>query len=194
MNGATYSQASFHVELHKCIRRARGDQWTINFAKRLAVVSPNDHALQRALALIRVRQLLPHPRRSLRPISIRGAGSAILLNARTTLSGLSRSLLWLRARRGSLAGHRWVHTLSERASERASGRAGAAAGELADSSCRLRARVSRSETGIASLFASPNSVFPTTDANPLDSWYELSDASRVQLLSSASSIRENTLR
>lgn len=33
MNGATYSRASFHVELHKCVRRARGDQWTINFAQ-----------------------------------------------------------------------------------------------------------------------------------------------------------------
>lgn len=122
MNGATYSQASFHVELPKCARRARGDQWTINFAKRLAVVSPNDHALQRALALIRVRQFLPRPRRSLRPISIRGAGSAILLNARTTLSGLSVVILVTRSPRVTCGTQ--VSTHAERASERANGRAG----------------------------------------------------------------------
>lgn len=126
MNGATYSQASFHVELPKCVRRARGDQWTINFAKRLAVVSPNNHALQRALALIRVRQFLPRPRRSLRPISIRGAGSAILLNARTTLSGLSVVILVTRSPRVTCGTQVSTHAerASKQASKRASGRAG----------------------------------------------------------------------
>jgi len=122
-----------------------------------------------ALALIRVRQLLPHPRHSLRPISIRGAGSAILLNARSALSSLSVVTLVTRSPRVTCGMQ--VSTHAERAG------AGAAAGEPTDSSCQLRARAREPwrDGTIVDFFAGPNSVFPYDRRQSSDSRYELSD-------------------
>lgn len=73
----------------------------------------------------------------------------------------SWSLLWLRARRGSLARRRWVHTPSER--ERTSGaqvQLQVSPPTAAVGPARARARARCEETAIVSVFAGPNNVFP----------------------------------
>lgn len=141
------SRASLHTDLRKCISLARG-RGSMNdkfrrTTQRLAVVSPVDHAIKSARdgGLCRIL--------SLGPISIRGAGSAILLNARSPRSQASRSLLWLRARRGSLA---QVSTHGERAQVQLQVSLPTAA--VGSACARARARTAQ-ETAIAQPFCQP---------------------------------------